>query len=313
MAAAPSYELLIAEAIAASIGIPVTHLRGLPTISALPSNDYVLFQLLDCIPSRSPRIEDDARVPRLSTTFGTMLNSMPDSLIVSLAQKNYANATYWLPADPQSGQPKTPIYVPSSSAIVAALANGSTLQYTLDSSNYPPALPTPYPAYPDMVVNSSFLAFNQTAEHNRFIFTMRFATVASPPVSAGGWFSQAAFASGYQSHGKGWKTGPGTVTWDELFGTDGILQFVCNGLLAVSGITLTLQCFGSYDQDTLDALQQSNGTVVWPYYLNVPDLTQNYALGTDGSITITTSVPAPNVLLFLLTAAPIATLVGTGE
>src|SRR6185503_4211360 len=99
----------------------------------------------------------------------------------------------------------------------------STLQYELDSSRYPPPAQTLYPAYPSMLVDQPLLVFNRAAESNRFIFDMRFEKVASPVVRAGGWFSQAAFVSGYQSQGKGWKTGPNTVTWDELFGTDGIL------------------------------------------------------------------------------------------
>ena len=242
----------------------------------------------------------NASAPRLSVTYGEMLNSMPDSFVVSMARQSYANAAYWLPADPRSGQPKTPIYSPTSADVTAAVAQGSTLQYKLDSSSYPPPRQLLYPSYPSMVVDQPLLVFNRAAERNRFIFTMLFGKVASPVVRAGGWFSQAAFVSGYQSQGKGWKTGPNTVTWDELFGTDGILQFTTNGLLAVSGITVTLQCFGGYDQATLNVLQSSKGTAVWPYYLNVPNQTQSYELCEDGSITLTTVVPAPEALLFLL-------------
>jgi hypothetical protein len=156
-----------------------------------------------------------------------------------------------------------------------------------------------------MVVDQSFLGFNRAAENNRFSFKMHFRKVASPVVRPGGWFSQSAFVRGYQSQGKDWKTGSGTVTWDELFGPRGILRFTTNGLLAVSGITVTLQCFGSYDEATLDVLRNSKGTAVWPYYLNVPNQTQSYELGQDGSITITTVVPASEVLLVLLLASEV--------
>jgi hypothetical protein len=306
MADTNSYETLIYEAIASSIGMNISNLRGLPGILPLTSNDYDLFQLLDLVPSRSPMIEVNASAPRLSVIYGEMLNSMPESFSVSIARKNYAKAAYWLPADPQSGQPKTPIYAPTSADVTAAVAQGSKLQYKLDSSSYPTPTQILYPSYPSMVVNQPFLAFNRAAENNRFIFNMVFEKVASPVVRAGGWFSQAAFVEGYQSHGQGWKTGPNTVTWDKLFGTNGILQFIVNGLLAVSGVKVTLQCFGSYDQATLNALQSNNGTSVWPYYLNVPNQTQSYELGEDGSITITAVVPASEVLLFLLLAYAIA-------
>lgn len=305
-----SYENLSYEAIASSIGMNISNLRGLPSIIPLPSSDYDLFQLLDLVPSRSPMIEVNASTPRLSVTYGEMLNSMPDSFIVTMARNNYANAVYWLPDHPRSGQPKTPIYSPTSADVTAAVAQGSKLQYKLDSSSFPTPMQILYPSYPSMVVNQPFLVFNRAAENNRFIFNMLFEEVASPVVRAAGWFSQAAFVSGYKSQGEGWKIGPNTVTWDELFGTDGILQFTSNGLLAVSGVTVTLQCFGSYDQATLDVLQSSNGTAVWPYYLNVPNQTQSYELGEDGSITITTLVPASEVLLFLMTAAPVDALSG---
>lgn len=304
------YELLIYEAIAASIGVNIADMRRLPGILPLPSSDYDLFQLMDLVPSDSPSIELNASTRRFSAIYGQMLNSMPDSLIVSIAQKNYANAAYWLPADPQSGQPKTPIYSPTSADVAATVAHGSRLHYTLDSSRYPTPTQILYPSYPSMVVNQPFLAFNRAAENNRFIFNMLFEKMANPIMRAGGWFSQAAFVSGYQSQGKGWKTGPNTVTWDELFGTSGILRFTSNGLLAVSGVTVTLQCFGSYDQATLDTLRSSSGTTAWPYYLDVPNQTQSYELGQDGSITITTVVPAPEVQLFLMTVAPVSALSG---
>jgi hypothetical protein len=312
MADTNSYEILIYEAIAASLGLSISNLRGLPIIP-LPGSDYDLFQLLDLVPGRSPTIEVNASAPRLSVLYGEMLNSMPDSFIVSMARQSYANATYWLPADPRSGQPKTPIYSPTSADVTAAVAQGSTLQYELDSSSYPPPTQVLYPSYPSMLVNEPLLAFNRAAESHRFIFSMLFEKVASPVVRAGGWFSQAAFVSGYQSQGHGWKTGPDTVTWDELFGAEGILQFTTNGLLAVSGVTVTLQCFGGYDQATLNVLRSSKGTTVWPYYLNVPNQTQSYELGEESSITVTTVVPASEALLFLLLASEIKAGLVTGR
>jgi hypothetical protein len=305
------YERRIYEAIASNIGMSVSSLRVMKSVLPLPSSDYDLFQFLDLVPSASSTIEVSASTPRLSVIYGKMLNSMPDSFIVSVAQQNYAKTTYWLPADPLEGRPKTPIYTPTSVDVSTAVVQGSKLQYRLDSSNHPIPTQILQPSFPSMLVNQPFLAFNQTAENNRFNFNMLFESLASPTVRAGGWFSQAAFVSGYKSGGKGWKTGPNTVTWEELFGTDGILQFICNGMLAVSGITMALQCFGSYDQDTLDLLQSSKGTTAWPFYLSWPNQTQSHKLGTDCSITITTVVPTPEVLLFLLTAAAVSKLTGT--
>src|SRR4051794_11147313 len=109
-----SYAHLNYEAIASSLHMKIADMRGFPSIMPLPGSDYDLFQLLDVLPGRSLIIDVDASAPRLSVTYGKMLNSMPDSFIVTLAQKSYADATYWLPANPTSGQPKTPIYSPTS-------------------------------------------------------------------------------------------------------------------------------------------------------------------------------------------------------
>jgi hypothetical protein len=306
-----SYQTLIEEALAASIGMAPSSLRLLPKIDALPTSDHELFQLLDLIPTCSSNLVVKASTPRFSSTYGQMLNSMPDSFVVSMARSNYANPRFWLPADAQNGQPKTPIYKPTSANVIEAVASGSSLEYTLDSATVPPQSSSLYPAFPDIVADQNLLLFNQAAGGNRFIFSLCFETLACPTLRAGGWFSSAAFTSGYQSQGVGWSTGPNTVTWNELFGADGILQFVNNGLLAVSGVTLTLRCFGNYDHSLVNRLNSNNCITTWPFYLNVPNQTQSYVLNVDGSLTISTKVPASDVLLFLITAEAISTLMGT--
>ena len=140
------------------------------------------------------------------------------------------------------------------------------------------------------------MLFNQMAEANQFIFKLHFDRIALVPVRAGGWFSQAAFTQAFQSGGKNWITGPDTVTWEYLFGDNGILKYICNGTLAVSGMVIEIQSFGEYDNTMLNALKDNESTAIWPFYLSGDNLIQNYVLGTDKSIKITCKFPLTEVL-----------------
>ena len=68
-----------------------------------------------------------------------------------------------------------------------------------------------------------------------------------------------------------------------------------------------MQCFGEHDQSILEGQVDP---VIWPFYMNLPAMDQGDSLGVDGSITITTSVPASEVLLFATQAVSVATLLG---
>ena len=307
MANAYFYENLVYQSVASSLGMKLADLRLLPQVIPLPDNDYELFSLLDGVPTGAPVFDVDPEIPRFSAIYDALLQSRQDSFTVSVAKTNHANAKYWLPGDAEF--PETPVYTPSSASISTSIAGGSSLDYTLDSSAYSAPAGVFYPSYPELVINQPFRMFNQIAEKSPFLFRMQFERLVRLPVRAGGWFSRAVFAQACASRGEGWRTGPGTVTWEELFGEDGILKYVCSGVLAVSGIVLELQSFGEYAADIFEALKK-DGTSVWPYYLNASNLVQEYAMAPDGSITITTRLPSPEILLLLVEAASITELLG---
>lgn len=302
------YEKLIWEAIAKGLNLQPSSLRFFPVIPTLPQNNRELFSLFDVIPSSSPVFKINENIPSLSSTFGALLQSQPDSLMVETARKNFENPDYWLPDDSASELPKTPIYSPTSSEISDFVARGAAFQYSFDSAEASDPTDNPYPSFPSFVVNLPFQMFNQTAERNRFVFTLKFDRVVTSSIRAGGWFSQAVFTSAFQSGGDGWITGPGTVTWESLFGEDGILNFIFNGTVAVSGMVLQLQSFGQYDNAVLDTLNSNDGSTVWPFYLNVENLVQEYVLGEDGSITIISKVPSSEILLLAMQAARVKDL-----
>ncbi|MGC1376168.1 MAG: hypothetical protein WA821_08100 [Anaerolineales bacterium] len=304
------YEELIYQAIASSMGLEPTSLRLFPTISLLNQDDYWLFNTFDIIPNSAPPFEINETAPLLGNTYGALLQSQPTSFPVTIAKKNFENPAYWLPANTSLGLPKTPVYSPTSAGISNSIAGGASLDFELDSSKYPSPVDVLYPSFPSFVVNQPLRTFNQIAGEKPFVFTMHFDKVVSLPVRPGGWFSQAVFAQAYQSGGKNWGTGPGTVTWDDLFGENGILKFIYNGVLAISGIVLELQSFGQYDSAILDALNNAGATSIWPFYLNIKNMTQQYALNEDGSIEITSQVPSPDILLLAMQAESIDNLLG---
>jgi hypothetical protein len=300
------YEQPIYTYIASSLHLEPANLRLFPTISSLPEDDHVLFNLFDLIPNASFLINENA--PRFSDTYETLLQSQPDSFTTTIAKKNFENPSYWLPPDLPRELPKIPIYTPTSANISDSIMQGASLDFELDSSKYPSFTDVLYPSFPNFIVNQSFRLFNQIAKDNRFIFKLHFDNIVNLPIRARGWFSQGAFTQAFQSGGKGWVTGPGTVTWDNLFGENGVLKFIYNGILAVSGIKLELQSFGQYD-DTM--LPKSIETFsVWPFYADVENMVQNYVINKDGSITITSQVSSSNVLLLAMTSVSIKSLLG---
>ncbi|QSJ18007.1 hypothetical protein JYQ62_03915 [Nostoc sp. UHCC 0702] len=305
------YEQLIYSAIADAMRLELTSLRLFPTIFSLPHDDRELFNLFDIIPSSEPLFEINENVPRFSSTYEALLQSQPDSYMVKIAKQNFENPDNWLPADLPGGLPKTPLYSPNSADISNSVAGGSLFNFTLDSQKYPaPSNILLYPSFPSFVVNESFRIFNQIAEGKRFVFKLSFEKIATPTIRAGGWFNQGVFTQAFKSNGNGWLTGPGTVTWDSLFGNDGILKYICNRILAVSGMMLELHSFGHYNSDMLNALRSNKATSIWPFYLNVENLIQEYVLGTDGSIKITSKVPSSEILLLVMGTASVDSLVG---
>ena len=305
------YEREILEAIATSLGLSVADLR-IPEVISLPQSDYELFALLDIVPTESPSFGVNKNSHRFSAVYGQLLQSQPDSFIVTLAKTNYDAAKYWLsPPEQKTELPRVPLYTPDSSEVARLVSCGSQFDFSLDSAGGAGARPPEilYPSYPSLVVNQPFYRFNQITENGHFAFSEHFDKIASPPIRAGGWFSQAAFTQAYQSGGAGWLTGPGTVTWDEMFGDHGTLKYISTGLVAVSGVDLQLRCFGMYSAAIFDSVKANKTNIIWPYYLSVPNLVQEYTRDSD-SITITSQVPSPEVLLLLMQAVPASKLVG---
>lgn len=298
------YEELIIKRIASSLSLDLASLRWFPVVPLVPANDCDLFSLFDIVPHKGFIANIDDQSPLFSTTYGKLLEAQKQSFINGLAKKNYANESYWL----NCNSTKTAIFKPDSAGILSALSNASSFDFTFDSSNYPSPAKELFPSYPNFVIFQPFLNFNETAQNARFVFKLHFDKIVHIPVQMGGWFSQGAFVNAYKDK-TAWNIGPNLVTWDELFGTNGILNFVTNGLLIASGMTLEIQSFGIYDLKTLVFLKTNLLTSVWPFYLSPENSRNEFDISEEGNITIKVTTPKSKNLLLAMQAAAVNVLV----
>ncbi|MCL9805223.1 hypothetical protein NAT51_06810 [Flavobacterium amniphilum] len=299
-----TYEELIISEIASSLSLDLTSLRWFPIIPVLPDTDCDLFQLFDLVPGLGFVFKANDGTPKFSALYGELLQAQKQSFINDIAIKNFQNTKYWL----NCNSTEVPIYVPSDADFVTAVGAGSSFDFTFDSTNYPNAQIKPFPAYPSFVINQPFLYFNETAMDERFVFSLHFDKLVHIPIQSGSWFTSSAFVTAYKNK-TNWQTGS-AVTWDSLFGKGGALNYVTNGILAASGMTLTIQSYGNYDESTLNDLKSNQQTSVWPFYMNPENTTQDFILGDDGSITITVTTTSSEISMLAMQAISVKNLVG---
>lgn len=297
------YENLIFDGIASGLSLDIANLRLFPVVSVLPDNDADLFTLLDIVPG-SGLIFKTNNVPNFSETYWNLLEAQKPSMMNNLAITNYKKKQYWIEGPSAT---EVPIYTPSCSDVKNSIATGSSVDITIDSDNYPLPDVLFFPSYPSIVVNQTFLNFNRVANGQRFILRLHFDNTANIPLKPAGWFTSGAF--NYAYHNKSaWVTGGDKVTWDALFGKNGILKYINSGLLVAMGITIELQVFGNYDENVVKALQNNPDLTVWPFYLNSEYLTQTVERCDDESVKITISTDQNEIFMLGMQVASVSGL-----
>ncbi len=297
------YEKLIFDGIASGLSLDFANLRLFPVVSVLPDENADLFTLLDIVPG-SGLIFKTNDVPNFSAIYWELLEAQKPSLMNNLAITNYKKKQYWIDGPSAKG---VPIYTPSSSDVKNSIARGSSVDITIDSSNYPPLDVSLFPSYPSIVLNHTFLSFNRVANGERFILKLHFDKTVNLPIRAAGWFSSGAFNSAYHNQ-DAWVAGGDNVTWDALFGKNGILKYINTGLLVAMGITIELQVFGNYDENVVKALQNNPDLTVWPFYLNSEYLTQTVERCDEESVKITISTDQNEIFMLGMQVASVSGL-----
>ncbi|MDI9309166.1 MAG: hypothetical protein QM535_03025 [Limnohabitans sp.] len=299
-----TYEELIISEIASSLSVDLTSLRWFQITPELPETDCELFQLFDLVPNLGFVFKANENTQKFSALYGEILQAQKQSFVNDIAIKNFQNKNYWLDCN----NIEVPIYVPNLASLRTAVNASSSFDFTFDSTNYPNTQIQPFPSYPSFVINQPFLYFNETAMNERFVFSLHFDKLAHIPIQSANWFSSAAFVTAYKNPSN-WQTSM-PVTWDTFFGKNGKLNFVSTGLLVASGMTLTIQSYGNYDEGTLNTLKSNPQTSIWPFYINPENTSQDFILGNDGSIKITVTTTSSEVSILAMQAMSIKNLIG---
>lgn len=302
---ANTYDTLILDQIADSLSLNTSTLRWFPVVPLLPQTNCGLMALLDILPNATPNTILNTAPNLFSINYGKLLLAQKPSFIFKTADTNYANPKYWTVCDGSN----IATYTPNLIAVNEALSKSASFDFSFDSSTSSITEPTAYPAYPNLLISEAFLYFNGVAKVNRFVFKLHFDKIVNLPVTPANWYTSSALNYAYQNKAN-WNSGSGLVTWDDLFGTNGIMNFITTGILLASGMTLEIQSFAEYDEQTLNALNNNPLTSIWPFYLNTNNTEQSFTLGEDGSITIKVSTSASDTLLLATQIIAIQTLFG---
>jgi hypothetical protein len=295
-------ELIIKEVLS-SLSLDITSLRWFPIVPLLPKTDCELFGLLNIVPNKGFIANEDEKSPSFSALYGKLLEAQKQSFINDIAKKNYADKSYWL----NCNDTEIPLFKPNCIGIADVLSNGASYDFTFDSSNYPIQDKGLFPSYPNFLIYQPFLDFNEKAREQRFVFKLHFDKIAVVSTQFGDWFTQGAFIKAYKDKSV-WVKGPNMVTWDELFGANGILNLITNGILVASGMTLEIQSFGIYDLKTLLFLKSNLLTSVWPFYLDPQNATNDFSINNDGNITIKVTTSESEILLLAMQAVEVSDL-----
>lgn len=284
---------LVVESIASAITIDPSNLRLIEALPLLPVDDVSLYDWNNNVPV------DDAlfyvpEEPSFTNLYKKLLDAQKESMISTMAKNNYQNDTYWL-------NPETPIYSPNRNAVFTTVNNSAGFNYSFDSKK----------TDPQNKLSGSMDAFFgdfKTLPKDSIDFRLHFDKIALIPLSYGGWFTSAQFVKAYQDKNS-WVTGPELITWDDLFGEDGIMQLINNGLLAGSGMNIEIQFFGNYSEADFDAVKKIVSSV-WPFNLNEKYIQNDFELFPGESIKITISSSPSSIFILAMQVEKVNHLMG---
>lgn len=224
-------------------------------------------------------------------------------------------------------------YTMTQPQLVADLARGPAIQFTMDSATQSSDLSNSWTSSTSSDGGTYFYTVDSSSEATDF--TQTFASggvtvetsyehVLTVPVQALAtgtvldsqttylpWFYPAALAAAYQDQGSDlWSD---TAQWARFFGPDGSLQYVATALVVVDGVTQTVTSQATYDtaEQTYAHSQSSSNYGCWPFYVSrsSSSTTQTSTTFDDaGQMTVTTTSPVGNPLVIGVLVSPIKAL-----
>lgn len=281
-----TFDQLVLANIAAIFNAQLSNFTFYTTMPGLPETEQDWAQLLDLVPQAELFYSASGSTYHFSQVYGQILKSqIKHPIAIQVGNNNYNDAHNWL-------VPFTiPKYVPTLASAQAAIQQASQTRITLSSPQQSMVVP-PYPEFPEIVASSVLIDFYRTVAQNNFTITVAFDQSVSLPIQVGAWYNSAAFLYAYQTPSN-WNAS--IISWDEVFNPNtGILRNLNTAVAMVSDMTLTLQIAGTYNQATVDALEQIPQQVLFPFYQQIQTSSPVYTLESDRSLTIKLEVPKSN-------------------
>lgn len=286
MSTETTFDQLVLANIAAIFNAQLSNFTFYTAMPNLPETEEDWAQLLDLVPQAEIFHSAPGSTYYFSQVYGQILKAqIKQPIAIQIGNNNYNNAHNWL-------VPFTiPKYVPTLASAEAAIQQASQTKITLSCHQQNTVVP-PYPEFPEIVASSPLIGFYHAVAQNNFTITVVFDQSASLPIQVGAWYNSAAFLYAYQTPNN-WNTS--IVSWDEVFNPDtGILRDINIAVAIVSDLTLTMQIAGTYDQATIDALEQIPQQVLFPFYQQIQTSSPVYTLESDNSLSIKLEVPKSN-------------------
>ncbi|HEX6911957.1 MAG TPA: hypothetical protein VF142_16250, partial [Longimicrobium sp.] len=121
------------------------------------------------------------------------------------------------------------------------------------------------------------------------------------------WYYAPAMNLAYQNNNNiVWNNNP--PTWEQTFGPSGNMQRVCSALIIVDGIDITVTSQANFSQSDQQSFQAAAKAGFWPFFSVSASggSSSSTSFGSDGSVTVTSSMPAGNPQVFGVIVTPIS-------
>lgn len=286
MSTEATLDQLVLTNIAAIFNAQLNNFTFYTAMPSLPETEEDWAQFLDVVPQAEVFHSNSNLSHYFSQVYGQILKAqISQPIAIQIGNKQFNNVDNWVV--PFS----IPKYVPTLVSAQAAMQQATQTKITLASAQQNIVVP-PYPEFPEIVVSTPLIDFCHAVAQNNFTITVAFDQSVCLPIQVGAWYASAAFLYAYQTPNN-WDAS--IISWDEVFNPDtGILRYINTGTAIVSDMTLTLQVSGTYNQATIEALENIPQQVLFPFYRQINTSTPIYILEPNNNISIKLQVPKSN-------------------
>lgn len=273
---------LVLNSLASAFNAKLKDFTFYTSLPSLPKHEATLAKFLDQVPTGLEFFyEHDDSIAFFSHVYGQILQAqINEPLAIKIGRDNYNNTDYWIePYD-------IPTYSPIISSVIDKLEMSNGTKVTTSSSTQKVRVPA-YPQFPILETSGPLMAFYQQVANSEVTVSTTFSESTSLPITFGHWYYAGAFLYAYQTPDNWDNT---IISWDDVFGKDGILQYINYSIAVVSDMTMKIEVQGDFDQDIIALLESIPQPVVFPFYHQINSSNLTYTID-EGKLIITLQVP----------------------